>query len=82
MVTAGGPHLCGECWFNQHVVHLKLKNVYSKKIKGKRTFPMRIHCLQSDLILFQNDLQKFMDVTFEKIQNTNQALSMLKKFER
>nr|XP_060489937.1 dynein axonemal heavy chain 5 [Panthera onca] len=29
-----------------------------------------------------NDLQKFMDVTFEKIQNTNQALSMLKKFER
>ncbi|XP_071468921.1 dynein axonemal heavy chain 5 [Marmota flaviventris] len=29
-----------------------------------------------------NELQKFMDVTFEKIQNTNQALSMLKKFER
>nr|XP_031299189.1 dynein heavy chain 5, axonemal-like [Camelus dromedarius] len=29
-----------------------------------------------------NKLQKFMDVTFEKIQNTNQALSMLKKFER
>ncbi|XP_069898297.1 dynein axonemal heavy chain 5 [Dipodomys merriami] len=28
-----------------------------------------------------NELQKFMDVTFEKIQNTNQALSMLKKFE-
>ncbi|XP_043743727.1 dynein axonemal heavy chain 5 [Cervus elaphus] len=28
------------------------------------------------------ELQKFMDVTFEKIQNTNQALSMLKKFER
>uniref|UniRef100_A0A2K6MIB6 Dynein axonemal heavy chain 5 n=1 Tax=Rhinopithecus bieti TaxID=61621 RepID=A0A2K6MIB6_RHIBE len=29
-----------------------------------------------------NELQKFMDVTFEKIQNTNQALRMLKKFER
>ncbi|KAJ8789143.1 hypothetical protein J1605_022244 [Eschrichtius robustus] len=29
-----------------------------------------------------NELQKFMDVTFEKIKNTNQALSMLKKFER
>ncbi|XP_008567303.1 PREDICTED: dynein heavy chain 5, axonemal, partial [Galeopterus variegatus] len=29
-----------------------------------------------------NELQKFMDVTFENIQNTNQALSMLKKFER
>ncbi|XP_040833581.1 dynein heavy chain 5, axonemal [Ochotona curzoniae] len=29
-----------------------------------------------------NELQKFMDITFEKIQNTNQALSMLKKFER
>uniref|UniRef100_A0A8D1M5E9 AAA+ ATPase domain-containing protein n=1 Tax=Sus scrofa TaxID=9823 RepID=A0A8D1M5E9_PIG len=29
-----------------------------------------------------NELQKFMDVTFERIQNTNQALSMLKKFER
>ncbi|XP_057352291.1 dynein axonemal heavy chain 5 isoform X2 [Manis pentadactyla] len=29
-----------------------------------------------------NELQKFMDVTFEKIQNTNQALNMLKKFER
>ncbi|KAF0871450.1 DYH5 protein, partial [Crocuta crocuta] len=28
-----------------------------------------------------NDLQNFMDITFEKIQNTNQALSMLKKFE-
>uniref|UniRef100_A0A8I3P9V3 Dynein axonemal heavy chain 5 n=1 Tax=Canis lupus familiaris TaxID=9615 RepID=A0A8I3P9V3_CANLF len=29
-----------------------------------------------------NELQKFMDVTFERIQNTNQALRMLKKFER
>ncbi|XP_073933825.1 dynein axonemal heavy chain 5 isoform X2 [Castor canadensis] len=29
-----------------------------------------------------NELQKCMDITFEKIQNTNQALSMLKKFER
>ncbi|XP_024103279.2 dynein axonemal heavy chain 5 [Pongo abelii] len=29
-----------------------------------------------------NELQKFMDVTFEKVQNTNQALRMLKKFER
>ncbi|EPQ10653.1 Dynein heavy chain 5, axonemal [Myotis brandtii] len=30
----------------------------------------------------QKELQNFMDVTFEKIRNTNQALSMLKKFER
>ncbi|XP_016864671.1 dynein axonemal heavy chain 5 isoform X7 [Homo sapiens] len=29
-----------------------------------------------------NELRKFMDVTFAKIQNTNQALRMLKKFER
>ncbi|KAM6224385.1 dynein axonemal heavy chain 5 [Rhynchocyon petersi] len=29
-----------------------------------------------------NELQKFMDATFATIQNTNQALSMLKKFER
>uniref|UniRef100_A0A8D2AUY0 Dynein axonemal heavy chain 5 n=1 Tax=Sciurus vulgaris TaxID=55149 RepID=A0A8D2AUY0_SCIVU len=29
-----------------------------------------------------SELQKFMDVTFEKIQNTNHALSMLRKFER
>ncbi|KAM8815689.1 dynein axonemal heavy chain 5 isoform 1-T1 [Rhynchonycteris naso] len=29
-----------------------------------------------------NELQRFMDATFEKIQNTNQALSMLKKFQR
>uniref|UniRef100_A0A8C6QFD6 Dynein, axonemal, heavy chain 5 n=1 Tax=Nannospalax galili TaxID=1026970 RepID=A0A8C6QFD6_NANGA len=29
-----------------------------------------------------HELQKFMDTTFEKIENTNQALSMLKKFER
>ncbi|XP_013370435.1 PREDICTED: dynein heavy chain 5, axonemal isoform X2 [Chinchilla lanigera] len=29
-----------------------------------------------------NELQKFMDISFEKIQDTNQALSMLKKFER
>ncbi|KAM5264417.1 dynein axonemal heavy chain 5 [Ctenodactylus gundi] len=29
-----------------------------------------------------SELQKFMDVTFEKIKNTNQALSMLKTFER
>ncbi|XP_019501740.1 PREDICTED: dynein heavy chain 5, axonemal [Hipposideros armiger] len=29
-----------------------------------------------------NELRKFMDATFEKIPNTNQALSMLKKFER
>ncbi|XP_075396980.1 dynein axonemal heavy chain 5 [Tenrec ecaudatus] len=29
-----------------------------------------------------NELQKFMDATFERIQNTSQALSMLKKFER
>ncbi|XP_012498101.1 PREDICTED: dynein heavy chain 5, axonemal [Propithecus coquereli] len=36
----------------------------------------------SAIKLKQNELQKFMDVTFEKIQNTNQALSMLKKFER
>uniref|UniRef100_G1SYW3 Dynein axonemal heavy chain 5 n=1 Tax=Oryctolagus cuniculus TaxID=9986 RepID=G1SYW3_RABIT len=37
-------------------------------------------CKQIDDL--HNELQKFMDVTFEKIQNTNQALSMLKKFER
>ena len=43
---------------------------------------MLTHCSSSDFILFQKELQKFMDVTFEKIQNTNQALSMLKKFER
>ncbi|ERE85885.1 dynein heavy chain 5, axonemal [Cricetulus griseus] len=29
-----------------------------------------------------NELQKFMDVSFEKVQSTRQALSMLKKFER
>ncbi|KAM4875452.1 dynein axonemal heavy chain 5 [Thomomys bottae] len=37
-------------------------------------------CKQIDEL--HNELQKFMDVTFEKIKNTNQALSMLKKFER
>ncbi|KAK1345311.1 hypothetical protein QTO34_014022 [Cnephaeus nilssonii] len=37
-------------------------------------------CKQTDDL--HKQLQNFMDVTFEKIQNTNQALSMLKKFER
>lgn len=34
------------------------------------------------LLCFQNQLRSFMDSTFEKIQNTERALNVLKKFER
>uniref|UniRef100_A0A3B4UMV2 Dynein axonemal heavy chain 5 n=1 Tax=Seriola dumerili TaxID=41447 RepID=A0A3B4UMV2_SERDU len=39
-------------------------------------------CKSTSELHFQNQLKSFMDNTFEKIQNTERALSVLKKFER
>lgn len=45
------------------------------------------HCIKYAYVFslslsFQNQLKSFMDRTFEKIQNTERALYVLKKFER
>lgn len=48
------------------------------------SFVLKFHFVLSyiHVLSLQSQLKSFMDSTFEKIQNTERALNVLKKFER
>nr|XP_044988409.1 dynein axonemal heavy chain 5 [Jaculus jaculus] len=66
----------------QDIVATIKKKEYNFLDQRKMDFDQDYEEFRKQISGLHNELQKFMDVTFEKIQNTNQALSMLKKFER
>ncbi|XP_048224317.1 dynein axonemal heavy chain 5 [Perognathus longimembris pacificus] len=67
--------------FQEIVATIKRKD-YNFLDQRKMDFDQDYEDFCKQISDLHDELQKFMDATFEKIQNTNQALSMLKKFER
>ncbi|XP_012863981.1 dynein axonemal heavy chain 5 [Echinops telfairi] len=66
----------------QGIVATMKKKEYNFLDQRKMEFDQDYEEFRKQTHDLHNELQKFMDAAFERIQNTNQALSMLKKFER
>ncbi|KAJ0000193.1 hypothetical protein NQD34_012035 [Periophthalmus magnuspinnatus] len=67
---------------NQTIVQSMKKKHYSFLDHRRTDFDTDYEDFCKSTLELHNDLQNFMDSTFEKIQNTERALNVLKKFEK
>ncbi|KAJ0065958.1 hypothetical protein NL108_000216 [Boleophthalmus pectinirostris] len=67
---------------NQAIVHNMKKKHYSFLDHRRTDFDTDYEDFCKSTLELHNDLKSFMNSTFEKIQNTERALNVLKKFER
>uniref|UniRef100_A0AAQ5ZR96 AAA+ ATPase domain-containing protein n=1 Tax=Amphiprion ocellaris TaxID=80972 RepID=A0AAQ5ZR96_AMPOC len=78
-----------ETMATRYQVGIRLNQIVVKTVRHWRFGFIHINSFTSSgpfkkccCLCFQNQLKRFMDITFEKIQNTERALDVLKKFER